>query len=134
VYDGSNQKDVTLIGYTDADWGTNPIGRESQSGNAFLLCGGVISWASKKQPTVALSSTESEYVAASGCAQEPIWLRALRCVVKNSNSSWEWQVTLKNILLLLFIFNRNALFFNVFEYEYQNNGLSRKTIEAVSMD
>jgi len=72
VYDGSNQKDVTLIGYTDADWGTNPIGRKSKSGYAFLLCGSVISWASKKQSTVALSSTESEYVAASRCAQEPV--------------------------------------------------------------
>ena len=49
-----------LQGYVDADWGSNPNGRKSQSGYLFTICGGVISWASKKQSAVALSSTEAE--------------------------------------------------------------------------
>ena len=43
----------------------------------FTVCGGVISWASKKQSIVPLSSTEAEYVTASLASQEAIWLRAL---------------------------------------------------------
>ena len=64
MYDGSKQRDVKRIGYTDANLGTNPNGRKSQSGYIFFLCGGIVSWMSKKQNTVALSSTEAEYIAA----------------------------------------------------------------------
>ena len=65
TFDGNKQADVELKGYVDADWGSNLNGRKSQSGYLFTLCGGVMSWASKKQSVVALSSTEAEYVAAS---------------------------------------------------------------------
>ena len=41
------------------------------------MCGGIISWASKKQPIIALSSTEAEYIAANLAVQEAIWLRSL---------------------------------------------------------
>ena len=77
TFDGNKETDVELKGYVDADWGSNPNGRKSHSGYLFTVCGGVISWASKKQSVVALSSTEAEYVAASLASQEAIWLRAL---------------------------------------------------------
>ena len=77
LYDGSKEGDVQLKGYVDADWGSNPNGRKSQSGYTFFLCGGIISWASKKQPIIALSSTEAEYIAASLALQEALWLRSL---------------------------------------------------------
>ena len=77
VFDGCKEDDVQLSGYVDADWGSNPNGRKSQSGYLFTLCGGTVSWTSKKQSVVALSSTEAEYVAASLACQEAIWLRAL---------------------------------------------------------
>ncbi len=77
TFDGNKETDVQLQGYVDADWGSNPNGRKSQSGYLFTLRGGVISWASKKQSVVALSSTEAEYVAASLVNQEAVWLRAL---------------------------------------------------------
>lgn len=65
-----------LFGYCDADW-AGSSDRKSISGYLFKLFGGTISWASRKQTCVALSSTESEYVAlAEGC-QETIWLRRL---------------------------------------------------------
>ena len=76
-FDGSKEDDVKLSGFVDADWGGDVNGRKSQSGYIFSLCGGVVSWASKKQTSVALSSTEAEYVAACLATQEAIWLRSL---------------------------------------------------------
>jgi hypothetical protein len=77
VYGGSGRKDLILEGYTDSDWGSDSDDRRSISGNVFKLYGGPISWQSKKQQTVALSSTEAEYMATSLATQETIWLRQL---------------------------------------------------------
>ena len=62
----------TLIGYADADWAGDLDDRRSTSGNLFLLAKGTVSWLSKKQATVALSTTEAEYVALSVATQEAI--------------------------------------------------------------
>ncbi len=67
----------TLIGYSDADWAGDQDDRRSTTGNVFLLGGGAVSWLSKKQSTVALSTAEAEYVALSQAAQECVWLRRL---------------------------------------------------------
>ena len=66
-----------LIGYTDADWAEDQDDRRSTTGNIFLQSGGAVSWLSKKQATVALSTAEAEYVAHNQAAQEGIWLRRL---------------------------------------------------------
>lgn len=66
-----------LMGYTDADWGSDSDTRKSVTGYVFKFCGGIISWKSAKQRTVALSSTEAEYMALSETMQEGIWLRQL---------------------------------------------------------
>ncbi|XP_046858511.1 secreted RxLR effector protein 161-like [Xenia sp. Carnegie-2017] len=76
-FDGHKESEVKLSGFVDADWGCDPNNRKSHSGYLFMICGGLISWASKKQSIVALSSTEAEYVAASQACQEAIWLRGL---------------------------------------------------------
>ena len=67
----------TLSGYSDANWAGDLNDRHSTSGNVFFLANGAISWLSKKQATVALSTAESEYIALSQAAQEAIWLRRL---------------------------------------------------------
>uniref|UniRef100_A0A2N9GE70 CCHC-type domain-containing protein n=1 Tax=Fagus sylvatica TaxID=28930 RepID=A0A2N9GE70_FAGSY len=71
-YQGS---DLRLIGYSDADWGSDLDERKSTSGYAFLLNNGAITWSSKKQPCIALSTMEAEYLACSETVQEAIWLR-----------------------------------------------------------
>lgn len=65
-----------LVGFTDADWCSLPH-RHSISGYVFTLSGGAIGWRSRKQPIIALSSTEAEYVAASEAGRELLWLRYL---------------------------------------------------------
>lgn len=51
-----------LIGYSDADWAGDQDDRQSTTGNIFLLSGGVVSWLSKKQATVPLSTAEAGYI------------------------------------------------------------------------
>ena len=66
-----------LFVFTDSDWAGCLDGRKSTSGNVFSLGSGVVTWSSKKQETVALSSSEAEYVAASSAIRQVLWLRKL---------------------------------------------------------
>jgi hypothetical protein len=68
---------VQLAGYIDADWTGNAVDRRSTSGYAFSLGSVVVAWSSKKQPAVALSSTEAEYRGAAVATCEAIWLKRL---------------------------------------------------------
>ena len=67
----------SLFGFTDSDWGNCPDNRKSYTGYCFILSGSVISYESRKQVTVALSSTESEYMALSDGTKEAIYLKKL---------------------------------------------------------
>jgi hypothetical protein len=75
-FSGSDSNNGKLLGYSDADWASDIETRRSTSGYVFMLNGGCISWRSKKQRTVALSSTEAEYMALSEAVQEAVWLKA----------------------------------------------------------
>lgn len=66
-----------IEGNCDADWGNDIDDRRSTTGYVFTMQGAAISWNSKKQQTVAISSTEAEYMAMSSATQEAIWLRML---------------------------------------------------------
>jgi ribonuclease HI len=69
-----DRRDNGLEGYTDAD-GASQEHRHAISGYAFLIDGGAVSWSSKKQELVTLSTAEAEYVAATYAAKEALWLR-----------------------------------------------------------
>ena len=56
--------------------------RHSTTGNLFMMSGAAIAWSSKKQPVVALSTTEAEYVALSAATQEAVWLSRLLSDIK----------------------------------------------------
>jgi hypothetical protein len=74
---GGSGEGVDLIGWTDSDWAQDTDSRRSVGGFVFDVAGGSVSWPSKKQPTIALSTVEAEYMAGSNATQEVIWLRTL---------------------------------------------------------
>ena len=65
-----------MEGYADAD-GSMMEDRRAISGYAFIINGSAISWSTKKQEIISLSTTESEYIAAIYAAKEALWLRSL---------------------------------------------------------
>ena len=70
-------RSVTLHGYTDADWAGSVVDRKSTSRCYFNLGSASISWMSRKQKSVALSTAEAEYIAASMACCEAVWLQKL---------------------------------------------------------
>lgn len=66
-----------VLAYSDADWAGDIDDRHSTTGNVCMMAKGAVSWLSKKQATVALSTAEADYVALSSVTQEVIWIRRL---------------------------------------------------------
>lgn len=66
-----------LVGYVDADWASDVYNRKSFTGFVFKYAGAAVSWECRKQSTVAMSSTEAEYMALSDSTKEAIFLQEL---------------------------------------------------------
>ena len=66
-----------LIGYCDSDYAGNPDNRLSMSGYLFTLFGGTVTWGSRAQKIVALSSTEAEYLGMGEGVKDCLWIRSL---------------------------------------------------------
>lgn len=64
-----------MIGFCDADWAGDLDKRRSTTGYVFQSQGGAISWATRRQPTIALSSTEAEFMSMVAAIQEALWLK-----------------------------------------------------------
>ena len=80
-YDNSHE--YRLYGYTDADWARSILDRKGTSGGCYSLGSTMISWFSKKQSSIALSTAEEEYIAACFASHEAIWFRKLMSVLFN---------------------------------------------------
>ena len=72
-----NNNSEFVCGFVDLDFACDLDMRRSTSGFVFTLAGGAISWMSKLQEIVALSTKEAEYIAASHACKEAIWLKGL---------------------------------------------------------
>ncbi|XP_063797797.1 uncharacterized protein LOC134965222 [Pseudophryne corroboree] len=71
----TRSSDTSLKVFYDADLGSDEDDRSSYTRYLFALAGAAISWASRKQPTVALSTIESEYMALTETSEEVLWIR-----------------------------------------------------------
>ena len=72
VFDGSS---LQVLGYTDADFQSDPDDRKSTSGYVFTIGSCAVCWKSSKQGSTADSTTEAEYIAASEAAKEAVWMK-----------------------------------------------------------
>ena len=98
-----------LVGYADADWGLNVDDRKSYTGYVFHLANAAVSWESRKQKTVALSSTEAEYMALVDSAKEAIHLRrSLKEILKRKPP----KTTIFNDNQSAGLFTKNPIFHN----------------------
>ena len=82
-----------LVAFSDADWAGDTETRRSTSGSVFLMCGAAVTWASRKQASIALSTIEAEYMALSLAAQEAMWLlqfdTEINCAEPEATLIWE---------------------------------------------
>ncbi|XP_070025903.1 secreted RxLR effector protein 161-like [Nicotiana sylvestris] len=69
---GSN---FNLVGYADADYASFLVDRKNTLGMAHFLSSCLVSWATKKQNSVALSNAEAEYIAAASCCAQLLWIK-----------------------------------------------------------
>jgi hypothetical protein len=65
---------IIVEAYSDADW-AGQVDRHSVLGYSFHMGQGAVTWSSKKQHVIALSSTEAEYIAQTHAAKEALWIR-----------------------------------------------------------
>jgi len=78
VYNGLSNK--LLVAYSDSDWGQDHEHRKSTTGYFTMLAQGITFWLSRKQKSVALSSTKAEYMALSDCSHQLVWTSNLLSV------------------------------------------------------
>ena len=75
IYTSDNE--ISLHGFTDSDWEGSAKDRKSTLGGCFSLGLGMISWFSRKHISIALSTTEEEYIVACSACSEAIWLQKM---------------------------------------------------------
>ncbi|XP_075515957.1 uncharacterized protein LOC142550785 [Primulina tabacum] len=73
----TKETNTNLVGFSDADWAGNLDDRKSTTGGCFYLGKNLVSWYSKKQNCVSLSTAESEYVAAASCCSQLLWMNQM---------------------------------------------------------
>ena len=73
----SKDSTASLVGFSDADWAGNTDDRKSTSGGCFYLGNNLVSWYSKKQNSISLSTAEAEYIAAGNCCTQLLWMKQM---------------------------------------------------------
>lgn len=83
----ANDNDVKLVGYTDNDWTRDIETRKSKLGYIFHLGASAVPWSLRKQPIVALSMAEAEYITTTSCATQVVWMRRILEVMHHKQNT-----------------------------------------------
>eukprot|EP00963_Diacronema_lutheri_P013672 scaffold2671_cov455-Pavlova_lutheri.AAC.2 len=78
VYEATSEKvaeTINIVAYSDADYAGEHETRRSRTGYTVQVMGGLVAWQSKLQPTIAISTTEAEYQAATAAVKEVLWIK-----------------------------------------------------------
>ena len=73
----SKDTNNVLVGYSNADWAGNADDRKSTSGGCFYVGNNLVSWMSKKENSISLSTAKAEYIAAGSCCTQLLWMQKL---------------------------------------------------------
>ncbi|KAM6544009.1 hypothetical protein CsatB_008456 [Cannabis sativa] len=73
----SKDTNSNLVCFSDADWAGNADDRKSTSGGCFYLGNNLVSWHSKKQNSISLSTAEAEYIVAGSCCTQLLWMKQM---------------------------------------------------------
>jgi hypothetical protein len=77
---------MLVSAFSDSDWAGDPDDRRSTGGFAGFIGGNLVSWCTRKQPTISRSSTETEYKTIANATAELMWVQSL-ARIKGSSSS-----------------------------------------------
>lgn len=126
VYKGN----IELVGYSDSDFAGDLDTRKSNTGYIFLMNGGPVTWSSRKQNTVALSTTESEYMAASEAAKEILWLRQFLYDIGEPQSSITLNVDNQSAIKLINnpVFHRRSKHIDI-RYNFIREKVRKKIVD-----
>jgi hypothetical protein len=130
---GGRYTEEVLEGFTDADWANDKGDRKSIGGYIYLLNGAAISWSSKKQSTIALSSCEAEYTALCNAAKEAVWLRRLLQHFDVTSASKPTTILADNQSAIALVknpqFHSRTKHINI-QYHYTRDQVERKTLRV----
>lgn len=131
VYHGNHE----LVGYSDSDYAGDLDTRKSNTGYIFLFNGGPVTWSSRKQNTVALSTTESEYMAASEAAKEILWLRQFLYDIKEPQGLINLYVDNQSAIKLINnpVFHRKSKHIDI-KYNFVRENVAKKIIDIKYVD
>lgn len=136
TYHKTNEINLNLKGFTDADWATDKNDRKSVSGSIIFYGENPISWFAKKQNCVAMSTAEAEFVAAATCAQDHVNIKGILENFKAKNNTILYCDNKSSILMSKSNENSKRAKHIDIKYYYLKDLISKKvmTMEYVSTD
>lgn len=128
-FNNNNNKFNEIIAYSDADYAGDIDTRKSTTGYMIFYNGGIINWTSRKQPIVALSTTEAEFIAAADCCQNLIYIKNFLEELKNEKVNLVLRVDNKSAMELAKngVVNKRSKHIDV-RYHFIHEKIANKTI------
>lgn len=117
-----DEKLTKLEAYCDADYAGDKETRKSTSGYIMMYCGGPVHWCTRKQPIVALSSCEAEYISAAECCKEILYIKGLIEELIETNITINLNIDNQSAIRLIEngVFNRRSKHIDV-RYHFLHN-------------